>query len=150
MPQALGLLPELTVEENITAPVFLAPDVDPADHRRLMADLGIEHLAGRYPAETSLGEQQRAAVARALVLRPASCWPTSRSPTRTTSGPRSASACSPSCAMRGTAFLVATHDLAVLNAADRAVELHDGRLNGLRPGETGSAQARRGSRPARP
>jgi predicted ABC-type transport system involved in lysophospholipase L1 biosynthesis ATPase subunit len=45
----------------------------------------------------------------------------------------------------GTAFLAATHDLAVLRAADRAVELHDGRLVALRPGETGGAEARRGS-----
>jgi putative ABC transport system ATP-binding protein len=48
-------------------------------------------------------------------------------------------------AMEGTAFLAATHDLAVLQAADRAVELHDGRLHRLRPGETGGAEARRGS-----
>jgi ABC-type ATPase involved in cell division len=48
-------------------------------------------------------------------------------------------------AMGGTAFLVATHDRAVLHAADRAVELHDGRLHRLAPGETGGAELRRGS-----
>ncbi len=51
-------------------------------------------------------------------------------------------------AAAGTAFLAATHDLTVLNAADRAVELRDGRLEPLLPGERGSALERRGSPPA--
>jgi putative ABC transport system ATP-binding protein len=145
VPQALGLLPELTIEENITAPVFLDPERPGVDHRRLMDDLGIAHLAGRYPAETSLGEQQRTAVARALVLRPRVVLADEPLAHQNDEWTEVCLGLFAELAMEGTAFLAATHDLAVLRAADRAVELHDGRLVGLRPGETGGAQARRGS-----
>ena len=145
VPQALGLLPELTVEENITAPLFLDPERPAHDHRRLMDDLGIAHLAGRYPAETSLGEQQRAAVARALVLRPRVVLADEPLAHQNDEWTEVCLGLFAELAMEGTAFLAATHDLAVLQAADRAVELHDGRLHPLRPGETGGAEARRGS-----
>jgi putative ABC transport system ATP-binding protein len=145
VPQALGLLPELTIEENITAPVFLAPSGHRRDHRRLMDDLGIVHLAGRYPSETSLGEQQRAAVARALVLGPRVVLADEPLAHQNDEWTEVCLGLFAELAVEGTAFLVATHDLAVLHAADRAVELHDGRLAALRPGETGSAVLRRGS-----
>jgi putative ABC transport system ATP-binding protein len=145
VPQALGLLPELTIEENITAPVFLASDGRERDHRRLMDDLGIAHLARRYPAETSLGEQQRTAVARALVLGPQVVLADEPLAHQNDEWTEVGLGLFAELAMEGTAFLVATHDLAVLQAADRAVELHDGRLVALSPGETGGVHARRGS-----
>lgn len=74
IPQRLGLLDELTVAENIGLPLLLAGrDRDEIDARTaaLLDDLDLTPLAERRPAETSLGEQQRTAVARALALRPA-------------------------------------------------------------------------------
>jgi putative ABC transport system ATP-binding protein len=73
LPQRFGLIPELTVRENVELPARLAgrrqelaSEVD-----RLVERLGLGELAGRRPTETSIGQQQRTAVARALVLRPA-------------------------------------------------------------------------------
>jgi putative ABC transport system ATP-binding protein len=67
VPQSLGLLEHLTLAENVSLPGRVARlDLDPVE---VMTSLGIAHLAHRFPAETSLGEQQRAACARSLVVR---------------------------------------------------------------------------------
>jgi putative ABC transport system ATP-binding protein len=68
VPQSLGLLDHLTLEENVSFAGRVTGLV--RDPHEVMASLGIARLADRFPAETSLGEQQRAACARALVSRP--------------------------------------------------------------------------------
>jgi ABC-type lipoprotein export system ATPase subunit len=73
VPQALGLLDDLTLEENILLPARLTKQLaaqTPRGHE-LMDAFGIRHLAARYPRQASLGEQQRCCAARALLLRPA-------------------------------------------------------------------------------
>jgi putative ABC transport system ATP-binding protein len=72
MPQRLGLMEELSAQENVEYPARMAGVLP--EHRSLVDDLigalGLTDLRSRYPKETSLGEQQRIALARALVLRP--------------------------------------------------------------------------------
>jgi putative ABC transport system ATP-binding protein len=72
LPQRFGLLPELSVRENVEYPVRLAGRLDELQPRidELLGALGLDELASRLPAETSIGQQQRTALARALVLRP--------------------------------------------------------------------------------
>ena len=71
--QAFNLLPRMTLEENVELPLRLA-EVDRADRAaRVREALGHVHLEKRLahrPSELSGGEQQRAALARALVNRP--------------------------------------------------------------------------------
>lgn len=70
--QFFNLIPSLTVEKNIQIPVLLdacAPDVD--FYQEILQTLGIEKLTERYPHELSGGEQQRVAIARSLMKRPA-------------------------------------------------------------------------------
>jgi putative ABC transport system ATP-binding protein len=73
VPQRFGLIPELSVRENLELPIRLrganAGAADRVDE--LLERLGLAALASRLPAETSIGQQQRTALARALVLRPA-------------------------------------------------------------------------------
>jgi putative ABC transport system ATP-binding protein len=71
MPQRFGLLPELTVRENVEYPARLAGSSDLARVEELLERFGLSELADRLPSETSIGQQQRAALARALVLSPA-------------------------------------------------------------------------------
>ena len=71
MPQRFGLLPELTVRENVEYPVRLAGSSDRSRSEELLERFGLAELADRLPAETSIGQQQRAGLARALVLSPA-------------------------------------------------------------------------------
>jgi ABC-type lipoprotein export system ATPase subunit len=70
VPQRLGLLPELSARGNVRWPLRLARR--DADDRAsdLESGLGLTALRDRRCGEISLGEQQRVAVARALVLRP--------------------------------------------------------------------------------
>jgi ABC-type lipoprotein export system ATPase subunit len=72
VPQSFGLLEELTVRENVEYPARLARLLPELGGRvdELLRDLGLEHLQARLPVETSIGEQQRTALARALVLAP--------------------------------------------------------------------------------
>ena len=63
------LLPELTALENVVLPGLIA-GLGAASATRageLLAAVGLEEMAGQFPAELSGGEQQRVAVARALM-----------------------------------------------------------------------------------
>jgi ABC-type lipoprotein export system ATPase subunit len=70
VPQRFGLLPELTLRENVELPFRLARVPVPSRTARLLAELGLDAHAGRLPQETSIGQQQRAALARAVATRP--------------------------------------------------------------------------------
>jgi putative ABC transport system ATP-binding protein len=71
--QSFNLLPRMTLEENVELPLRLA-EVDrgdrPARVRESLERVGLEKRIGHRPSELSGGEQQRAAIARALVNRP--------------------------------------------------------------------------------
>jgi ABC-type lipoprotein export system ATPase subunit len=69
-----SLLPEFTVLENVMLPGRIAGAKDDGLQSRaveLLDLLGIRPLAGRLPPQISGGERQRAAIARALINRPA-------------------------------------------------------------------------------
>jgi len=71
--QAFNLLPRMTLEENVELPLRLA-EVDRADRaarvREALEHVHLEKRLAHRPSELSGGEQQRAALARALVNRP--------------------------------------------------------------------------------
>jgi putative ABC transport system ATP-binding protein len=69
--QTGGLLPALSVRENIRLSRRLLGMSGPGDEARIAERLGITPLLDRYPASLSIGERQRAAIARALVHEPA-------------------------------------------------------------------------------
>ena len=69
--QFFHLLPNLTVLENVLIPAQLRSRTSAeAPGRSLLAQLGIEDLADRYPARLSGGQQQRVAIARSLINKP--------------------------------------------------------------------------------
>ena len=77
--QRFNLLPTLTVRGNLE---IARPDPTGAavPHARLVELLemvGLPHKMNMKPLDLSAGEQQRIAIARALVNQPASSWPTS-------------------------------------------------------------------------
>jgi ABC-type lipoprotein export system ATPase subunit len=133
-PQRLGLLEELTVAENVDLPLRLSGDADRwPDPDRLDAALevfGLSHLAHRMPWEVSIGEQQRTALARALVVGPRLLLadePTGHQDAGWASGVLEGLW---KAAAAGSAVLVATHDEEVIAQVPRRLALRDGRLVG--------------------
>ncbi len=64
------LLKDLSLLENVMLPGRILGEVDEARARALLARVGLEARQGAVPGRVSGGERQRAAVARALALRP--------------------------------------------------------------------------------
>lgn len=67
------LLPEFTALENVCIPAFIAQKKQKEteeEARKLLDYLGLSHREKHFPSELSGGEQQRVAVARALINKP--------------------------------------------------------------------------------
>jgi putative ABC transport system ATP-binding protein len=120
VPQVLALSAELSIAENITD---CAPGVDATRVEELLRRLNVLELADRTIDEVSMGQQQRAALARAIVVGPKLLLadePTSFQDEFHTAVVVDALRAA---AGDGAAVLVATHDDAVVAAADRVVAL---------------------------
>lgn len=130
LPQRFGLLPELTVAENVALPARIVDGQD-GNAESLLHRLDLHSLTGRLPDETSIGQQQRTALARALARRPSIVLadePTAHQDGH--SAERVWDALLVACD-GGTACLVVTHDAAAAAYADRLWEISDGRLQPL-------------------
>jgi putative ABC transport system ATP-binding protein len=69
--QSFQLLPNMTAEENVMAPLEIARRATPRTQARDWLDrVGLSHRLGHYPGQLSGGEQQRVALARALAVEP--------------------------------------------------------------------------------
>ena len=130
--QAYNLIPVLTVLEN-TAFVLELQGIVRSERieraRRILGELGIEEYAHQYPSRISGGEQQRVAVARAVVSDPSIVLadePTANLDTATSldlidlmrrlnEG-------------RGATFFFATHDTRLLDRVNRLITLVDGAI----------------------
>ena len=128
LPQHLGLIDELSLRANIEYPARLAGRL--AEAQRAVEELleipGLAELQDRSPREVSVGEQQRTALARALVLQPRLLLadePTAHQDRvwgdRVAQVLRGASD-------HGTCCLVATHNERVLGLFDRVIPMADG------------------------
>ncbi|MFJ5809229.1 ABC transporter ATP-binding protein [Streptomyces sp. NPDC093093] len=130
--QSFGLIPVLTAAENIGIPMRMRKV--PARQREervrtLMALVGLSDHAAQRPGELSGGQQQRVAVARALANEPAliiADEPTGQLDSET--GRSIMELLRAVVRDEGVTALVATHDPALVELADRVVELHDGRV----------------------
>ena len=130
VPQKLGLFDELSVRENLEYPARLHGRLEELRGQvdELMEDLGIAHLAARYPKETSLGEQQRTAVARALVLSPTLVLADEPTGHQDAVSERRVLEAFGRSAGEGGSCLIATHNVSLAPRLDRVLEMADGRL----------------------
>jgi putative ABC transport system ATP-binding protein len=130
LPQKFGLLEELTIRENLEYPARLAGRRDELRERidDLIEGLGLEDLAERFPTETSIGQQQRAALARALVLAPTVLLADEPSGHQDAAWASAVFARLRRAAAGGTASLVATHNAEVLPYVDTTFRMANGRL----------------------
>ncbi len=129
--QFYNLIPTLTAEENVEAAAEIADR--PLDPREVLAEVGLGDRFGHFPAQLSGGEQQRVAVARALVSQPELLLcdePTGAldlATSRVVLGILVRSA-----RELGKGVVVITHNVALAGIADRVASLRDGRLVSLR------------------
>jgi len=65
------LLPEYTALENVMMPAWIGGESNPIERaKKILCDLGLEERLNHLPSQLSGGEQQRVAVARALMNEP--------------------------------------------------------------------------------
>jgi putative ABC transport system ATP-binding protein len=130
--QFFNLIQTLTVGENVALPLELLGTGDAAVQQRvnmLLEDVGLGGLAPRYPETLSGGEQQRAAIARALAHRPALLL--ADEPTGNLdedNGGRIIELLTGLSRRQGTTMLLVTHSTTVAQAADRVLRLNHGRV----------------------
>jgi ABC-type lipoprotein export system ATPase subunit len=129
--QFFHLIPELSGEENVLLPAQL-PGASRSAPRRgaeLIDRLGLRGVARQAPHELSGGEQQRFAIARALVNDPGVVLADEPTGNLDDASAHDVHRLLRSIADAGKAVVVVTHDAETTAAADRVVHLRDGRLH---------------------
>jgi putative ABC transport system ATP-binding protein len=130
--QSYNLIPVFTAAENVELPALLVGTRAAEARARALEMLdrvGLADRAGHRPNEMSGGEQQRVAVARALVARPAIVW--ADEPTGNLDTAMAAQIMEVLRRLNdedGQTIVLVTHDPAIGAAASRLVRMRDGRL----------------------
>ncbi len=126
------LLPEFTAVENVAMPGLIAKMDKKAAHARayeLLREVGLEDRAGHRPNELSGGEQQRVAVARALMNEPQLVLADEPSGNLDTASSDSLHRLLWSLSReKGQTFVIVTHNRDLAQQADRIIELYDGKV----------------------
>jgi putative ABC transport system ATP-binding protein len=128
VPQSLGLMDELTLAENVQLPLRLAGESDFSYADELVSALGLSAIAHRLPDETSLGEQQRTAVARALVAEPRLLMADEPTAHQDALWNRKVLETISSASEAGTAIIVASHHRETVEYCDRVIGIRDGEV----------------------
>ncbi|MBP5790313.1 MAG: lipoprotein-releasing ABC transporter ATP-binding protein LolD [Neisseriaceae bacterium] len=126
------LLPEFSAEENVMMPLLIAKKSREEAKRaavEMLDKVGLKNRAAHRPSELSGGERQRAAIARALVTRPACIL--ADEPTGNLDRKNAANVLAMMMDLKnelGTALVVVTHDDQTTQHFDRVMTMSDGVL----------------------
>lgn len=131
--QSFNLIDELTVRENIALPLLYMGV--PAEERRkrveeAMARMDITHRAGHFPRQISGGQQQRTAIARAIVTRPKLILADEPTGNLDSKNGKEVMGLLGELHKEGTTIVMVTHSKHDAGYADRIVHLFDGRVLG--------------------
>ena len=126
------LLPEFSALENVCIPAFIANkpknEVE-QDAKKLLDYLGLSHRINHKPGELSGGEQQRVAVARALINKPAVIFADEPSGNLDTAAAENLHQLFFKLRDEfGQTFVIVTHNEDLANKADRKLVMVDGRI----------------------
>lgn len=131
--QTFNLLPVLSAWENVEYPLLQKRDVDKSERQKRIEHylkvVGLERYSHHRPNELSGGQRQRVAIARALATNPGIVLadePTANLDHKT--GEEILKLMKQLNHEEGTTFIFSTHDMRVMEMADRVIELADGRI----------------------
>lgn len=127
------LLPEFTALENVCIPAFIAKkpkQETETEAKRLLEYLGLSHRINHKPNELSGGEQQRVAVARALINKPAIVFADEPSGNLDTASAENLHQLFFKLRDEfGQTFVIVTHNEELANMADRKLVMIDGQIS---------------------
>jgi putative ABC transport system ATP-binding protein len=125
--QHFGLLPTLTVAENVALPTLFSRRKS-TQTQALLERVGLAHRHNHRPHELSGGEMQRVAIARALINSPRLLLADEPTGNLDSASGESILALFQQFHREGLTVLVVTHNAGLAAAAPRRLTLHDGRL----------------------
>ena len=127
------LLPEFTALENVCIPAFIAnkpKEETEVEAKKLLTYLGLSHRLNHKPNELSGGEQQRVAVARALINKPAIIFADEPSGNLDTASAENLHQLFFKLRDElGQTFVIVTHNEELANMADRKLIMVDGLIS---------------------
>jgi putative ABC transport system ATP-binding protein len=130
--QFYQLLPMLTLLENVMLPMDFGGMYDPAEREEramaLLRQVGLEEQAHELPAAVSGGQQQRAAIARALANDPPIIVADEPTGNLDSSAAEAVFGLFEGLVAQGKAIIMVTHDLGLADRAARTLELADGEI----------------------
>ncbi len=131
--QSFNLIDELTVRENINLPL-LYMGIPAAERKKrveeAMVRMGIQNRANHFPRQISGGQQQRTAIARAIVTRPKLILADEPTGNLDSRNGREVMELLSELHNEGSTIVMVTHSERDANYADRIVRLFDGRILG--------------------
>ena len=127
--QLYYLLPELTLFENVLLPTRISKRLKKDQAEHWLERVGLLHRRDHYPSQLSGGEQQRAAIARALVNNPSVIF--CDEPTGNLDEETASSIFDLLLKLNREekkTFVIVTHELSLVNKSRTVYELHEGTL----------------------
>ena len=131
--QSFHLMPTLTALENVQIPMFEGPRRSPSERvnraQELLTAVGLAHRVNHLPNQMSVGERQRAAIARALANDPPLIL--ADEPTGNLDSQSGSEILDLFDSLRrdnGVTLVIVTHSSEVARRADRTITICDGRV----------------------
>ncbi|PAD79256.1 ABC transporter ATP-binding protein [Paenibacillus campinasensis] len=132
--QSINLVPDLSILDNITLPGYIAGQKKSNIKKKaesLMKAMGIAGQGSRLPAQTSGGQQQRAAIARALINSPDIVFADEPTGSLNFEHGHAVLDILTDINRNGQSVVMVTHDMKAACRADRLIYIRDGKIGGV-------------------
>ncbi|MGO4532505.1 ABC transporter ATP-binding protein [Paenibacillus sp. 2TAF8] len=132
--QSINLVPDLSIQENIALPGYIARSKKSEVQTRakqLMYDMDIHEQHNRLPSQTSGGQQQRAAIARALINSPDILFADEPTGSLNFEHGKAVLDILTDMNREGQSVVMVTHDIQAACRADRLILIQDGKIGGI-------------------